>query len=195
MSTLPLPSPQTLAHRVARARAVQRTRPAAESIVVPRPGQESVWDYPRPPRVENVTDRVRVEFAGATIADTIRAMRIVETAGAPCYYVPPGDCAPQTLVRTARWTLCEWKGIAFAYDVTANGEIARGGAWSYPEPLTDLGAGYERIAGYFAFYAAKMGACYVGEERVTPQPGSYYGGWVTSRLVGPIKGEPGSEGW
>jgi uncharacterized protein (DUF427 family) len=195
MSMLPLPSTDTLARHVARARAVERIRPPADAIVKPAPGQESVWDYPRPPRVEQVTDRVRVEFAGRTIADTIRAVRVVETAGAPCYYVPPQDCASDALLRTARWTLCEWKGLAFAYDVVAGGETVRAGAWSYPEPLTDLGMGYERLAGYFAFYAAKMDACYVGRERVAPQEGGYYGGWVTSRLVGPIKGAPGSEGW
>jgi uncharacterized protein (DUF427 family) len=101
----------------------------------------------------------------------------------------------ESLVRTAFWTLCEWKGIAFAYNVVAGDRIVRTGAWSYPEPLTDLQMGYERIAGFFAFYAAKMDACYVGEERVKPQEGGYYGGWVTSRLVGPIKGAPGSENW
>jgi uncharacterized protein (DUF427 family) len=195
MSTLPLPSPEALARHVARARTVDRTRPPADSILKPGPGQESVWDYPRPPRVEHVTDRVRVEFAGKTIADTIRAMRIVETAGAPCYYVTPEDCALGALVRTAHWTLCEWKGIAFAYDVVAGGRAARAGAWSYPEPLPDLQMGYESIAGHFAFYAAKMDACFVGRERVEPQAGGYYGGWVTSRLVGPIKGVSGSAGW
>jgi uncharacterized protein (DUF427 family) len=195
MPSLPPPSPRTLARHVARARTVTRERPPAGVVVAPGPGQESVWDYPRPPRVEHVTDRVRVEFGGRTVADTIRAIRVVETAGAPCYYVSPEDCALETLTRTSHWTLCEWKGIAYAYDVSAGGKTARAGAWSYPEPLTDLHAGYERIAGYFAFYAGRMDACYVGEERVEPQQGGYYGGWVTSRLVGPIKGAPGSEHW
>jgi uncharacterized protein (DUF427 family) len=98
-------------------------------------------------------------------------------------------------VKTEHWTICEWKGVAFAYDAVVQGRTVKDAAWSYPEPLTDLGMGYERIAGYFAFYAAKMDACYVGDERVTPQPGGYYGGWVTSNLTGPIKGEPGSENW
>lgn len=136
-----------------------------------------------------------VEFGGATIARSSRALRVVETAGAPCYYVPPEDCTLEALRKTSRWTICEWKGLAFSYDVAVAGAIVRDGAWSYPEPLTDLGMGYERIAGYFAFYAAKMDGCYVGDERVAPQPGGYYGGWVTSRLTGPIKGLPGTENW
>jgi len=180
---------------VKRARLIKRDAPSRERIVVPGAGQESVWDFPRPPRVETVAQRVRVEFAGRTIADSLRALRIVETAGAPCYYIPPSDCALEALVRTNDWTICEWKGIAYAYDVVAGERRAVHGAWSYPAPLTDLGMGYERIAGYFAFYAAKMDACYLDDERVTPQPGIYYGGWVDSRLTGPIKGEPGSGNW
>lgn len=138
---------------------------------------------------------MRVAFAGETIADSVRALRIVETAGAPCYYLPPEDCAQHALVKTGSWTICEWKGVAFAYDVVAGGRRAAAGAWSYPEPLTDLGMGYERVAGWFAFYAAKMDACFLDGERVRPQPGGYYGGWVDSRLTGPIKGEPGSGNW
>jgi uncharacterized protein (DUF427 family) len=190
-----LPSPAALRHYLARARMPHWDPPPADRIVKPGPGQESVWDFPRPPRVEDVAVRVRVVFAGVTVADSMRAVRVLETAGAPCYYLPPGDCLPGALERTSNWTICEWKGIAFSYDVTAGGSTARGGAWSYPEPLTDLGMGYERIAGFFGFYAGKMDACYLGDEVVKPQPGGYYGGWVASNLTGPIKGEPGSGNW
>ena len=161
----------------------------------PGPGQESVWDFPRPPRVEAETRRVRVVLGGRTVAETVRALRIVETAGAPCYYVPPSDCEPGALSVGDDWTVCEWKGVAFGCDVVSGDAHVADGAWTYPEPLTDLAMGYERIAGYYAFYAAKMDACFLGDERVRPQPGGFYGGWVDSRLVGPIKGEPGSGHW
>lgn len=195
MTGLPLPSAAALAHHVARVRAKPRDRPPDDVIVQPMGDEESVWDYPRPPRVEEVPERIRVVFAGHLIADSERALRVVETAGAPCYYLPPSDCELHALTRTNHWTICEWKGIAFAYDVAVGEFCAKEGAWSYPEPLTDLGMGYERIAGYFAFYAAKMEACLVGAERAVPQSGGYYGGWVTSRLVGPIKGAAGSQNW
>jgi uncharacterized protein (DUF427 family) len=145
--------------------------------------------------VEPVVERVRVIAADATIADTTRCLRVVETAGAPCYYIRPADCRIETLVKTSVWTLCEWKGIAFAYDIVAGGRRFRDAAWSYPDPLIDLGQGYERIAGYFAFYAARVDACYVGDEKVMPQRGGFYGGWIRANLTGPIKGDPNSANW
>jgi uncharacterized protein (DUF427 family) len=163
--------------------------------IEPGPGQESVWDYPRPPRVEAEPRRVRVVLAGRTIADTQRALRIVELAGAPCYYVPPADCEPGALLVSDEWTVCEWKGLAFACDVLSGSTRVANGAWTYPDPLTDLGMGYEQVAGHFAFYASRMDACFLAEEQVRPQPGGYYGGWVDSRVVGPIKGEPGGGRW
>lgn len=195
MPRLPMPSRDALLHYARRARMTIRDAPPLDRIVRPGPGQESVWDFPRPPRVEHVVQRVRVEAFGRTIADTTRAIRIVETAGAPCYYLPPADCETALFVQTNEWSLCEWKGIAFAYDLVDRAAAIRNAAWSYPEPLTDLGTGYERIAGFFAFYAAKADACYVGDERVRPQGGGYYGGWVTSKLTGPIKGDADSGNW
>jgi uncharacterized protein (DUF427 family) len=192
---LPPPSQAALMHHALRARRFPRDPPPLARIVRPGPGQESVWDFPRPPRVEDVAPRVRVVAFGRTIADSTRALRVVETAGAPCYYLPPGDCATESLVITDAWTLCEWKGIAFAYDVVVGADVSRAAAWAYPEPLTDLGMGYERIAGYCAFYAARVDACFVGEEQVRPQGGGYYGGWVTANLTGPIKGDPNSGNW
>ncbi|BDE05574.1 hypothetical protein WPS_08500 [Vulcanimicrobium alpinum] len=189
------PSSSELVALVQAARVHAGGRPPASRIIVPGPGQESVWDFPRPPRVESVALPVRVELGGVTIARTTRALRIVETAGAPCYYLPPDDCDLGALRRTEHWTVCEWKGAAYAYDVRAGGRTAAHGAWSYPAPLTDLGMGYERVAGWFAFYASRMDACFLGDERVRSQPGGFYGGWVTQNLTGPIKGEPGTEGW
>ncbi len=153
-----------------------------------------MWSFPRPPRVEAVPHRVIVAWGEHVIADSQRAERVLETAGAPCYYLPPGDCDVTALVRTDRWSVCEWKGVAWSYDVVAGGKRLRGAAWTYPDPLDDLGCGFARIAGWFAFYATDL-VCTIDGERVTPQPGGFYGGWVTRALTGPIKGVPGSGGW
>ena len=188
-----MPTAHELLPLVLRARSSFGARP--RKIDVPKPGQESVWDFPRPPRVEDVSARVRVDFGGETIADSTRALRVVETAGAPCYYIAPDDIVAGALRATDDFSICEWKGAAIYYDVLSNGKVALAAAWAYLDPLTDLGCGYERLAGYVAFYVAKMDACYLGDERVRPQPGGFYGGWVTDALAGPIKGEPGSGGW
>ena len=128
------------------------------------------------------------------IAQTQRARRVVETAGAPCYYLPADDCERSLLVRSPRWSVCEWKGVAWTYDVVIGERRLSGAAWSYPDPLDDLSCGFARIGGAFAFYATHL-TCMLDAERVTPQPGGYYGGWVTAALTGPIKGVPGSEHW
>jgi len=166
-----------------------RKRPA--QIDPPGPGQESVWDYPRPPRVEPVTQRIRVELGGIVLAESVRAYRIIETASPPVYYLPPGDVRTEYLEPSPRSTFCEWKGRAKYWSVRVGDRFAEDAAWSYPEPE----AGYEAIRNYIAFYAGKMDACYVGEYRARPQPGEYYGGWITPDVVGPFKGEPGTEAW
>lgn len=167
-------------------------RPAGLSIPRPGPGQESVWDYPRPPRVEPVAERIRVVVDGVALADSVRARRVLETAGAPVYYVPREDVRMDLLVRTDRGTVCEWKGGATYWTIAMpGGRTIPNAAWSYETPL----AGFEAIAGHLAFYAWAVDEAWVGEERATPQPGHFYGGWVTSRIVGPMKGEPGSLGW
>ena len=160
--------------------------------IEPGPGQESVWDYPRPPRVEPVPERLRVVVRGDTLADTTHGLRILETAGAPVYYFPPSDVRMDRLVESPRTTACEWKGTAtyWTYDDGAGLAIPNL-AWSYEVPLP----GYEAIGGHLAFYASLVDEAWVGKERATPQPGRFYGGWVTSRIVGPFKGEPGTEGW
>lgn len=159
--------------------------------IEPGPGQESVWDYPRPPRVEASSKHVQVVFNGVVVAETRRARRVLETAGAPVYYIPPEDVKLAYLSPSGRRTFCEWKGWASYYDVQVEGKLAKMAAWTYPHPTP----GYEGIQDYVAFYAQKMDVCYLDGEKVRPQPGGYYGGWVTDDLVGPIKGEPGSEGW
>jgi uncharacterized protein (DUF427 family) len=166
-----------------------RVRPS--NIVVPGPGQESVWDYPRPPRIEPVSRTVWVEFAGRVLAETRRALRVCETSSPPGYYIPPADVDLTAIVASERTSFCEWKGLARYWTVQSNGRIARDSAWSYPEP----DANFESIRDYLAFYPRRMDACFVGADRVTPQPGFYYGGWVTPALVGPFKGVPGSESW
>jgi uncharacterized protein (DUF427 family) len=152
---------------------------------------ENVWDYPRPPRLEPFTGRLRVEFAGDWIAESAGGYRVLETSHAPTYYLPPDDIRAGVLVPTAKRSMCEWKGQARYFDVTFNGRTAEAAAWAYDAPTS----AFRALAGYVAFYAEPMDACFVGSERVTPQPGNFYGGWVTANLVGPIKGEAGTLHW
>ncbi len=159
--------------------------------VVPGPGQESVWDYPRPPRLERVADRIRVVMGGETIADTNRAYRVLETAGAPVYYLPREDVRMDRLRASATTSHCEWKGAASYWTYLADGRQVVDIGWSYERP----GPGFETIAGHLAFYCDRVDEAWVGDELATPQPGGFYGGWLTRRIVGPVKGEPGSWGW
>jgi len=158
--------------------------------VQPGPGQESVWDYPRPPRLERTERRVRVVFGGRPIADTCSAIRCLETSHPPGYYIPLDDVATEHLVPTDRTTVCEFKGRAHYYDVQVSGRTAPNAVWEYPEPH----AGYEDLEGCVAFYPA-LTECWVDEERVEAQDGDFYGGWITSDVVGPFKGAPGTSGW
>ncbi len=165
-----------------------RRRP--QEIVEPGPDQESVWDYPRPPRVEKVGAPVRVELDGILIAETTNALRVCETASPPTYYIPPEDIQVELLRPSPRRSTCEWKGGTVYWTISTNGDSATEAAWSYPDPRP----GFEAIKDHLAFYPRKVDA-WVGEHRVRPQPGGFYGGWVTPDLVGPFKGEPGTEGW
>lgn len=157
----------------------------------PGEGQESVWDYPRPPRVEPVPQRVRVVFNGVTIAESERAYRVLETSHPPVYYIPPEDIRMEYLSQTARHTFCEFKGTASYWTIHVDGCASAIAGWSYPKPSP----GFEVIKDYIAFYASRVDACYVGDEQVTPQAGDFYGGWITSNIVGPFKGEAGTQGW
>jgi uncharacterized protein (DUF427 family) len=153
---------------------------------------ESVWDYPRPPRVEACSRRIRVVLAGMVIVDSTRTHRVLETSHPPTYYVPLLDVAPGVLVPSGgRTTFCEWKGVASYYDAVAGGRTIERGAWTYPAPSP----GFEAIRDAVAFYPGRVDACFVDDERVAAQAGDFYGGWVTSDVVGPFKGEPGTSGW
>ena len=152
---------------------------------------ESVWDYPRPPRVERVHERVRVVVDGRTIADTTAALRVLETSHPPTYYVPPADTRLDLLVPGRGRSVCEWKGSATYHTLVVGGRRVEDVAWSYERPR----AGFEELRGYLAFYPGRVDEAWVGEERVQPQAGGFYGGWITSRIRGPFKGEAGTTGW
>jgi uncharacterized protein (DUF427 family) len=157
----------------------------------PGPGQESVWDYPRPPRLEEFRGSITVELGGQTVASTTRGWRVLETSHPPTYYLPP-ECFTVGALRPApgsSW--CEWKGQASYFDVVAGQTVAPKAAWTYRHPTV----GFEPIAGAVAVMAAAVDRCTVNGEEVTPQPGGFYGGWVTSWVTGPFKGIPGSMGW
>ena len=152
---------------------------------------ESVWDYPRPPRVEASQKPVRVEFAGEVIAETTRAYRVLETSHPPVFYIPLEDVRGEFLRPSRRRTYCEFKGEAGYYDLVAGGREVREAAWYYPEPS----ARYEVLRDHVAFYPGRVDAAWVGDEQVTPQEGDFYGGWITSEIEGPFKGGPGTAGW
>ena len=153
---------------------------------------ESVWDYPRPPRWERVTDRVAVTFAGEPLADTTAAIRVLETSHPPTFYLPPGDVNAAMLRPAAGRSLCEWKGLAGYFDVVAaDGRVAERAAWSYPDPT----AAFAELRDFIVVYPSRMDECTVGGEVVTAQPGDFYGGWITSNVAGPFKGGPGTRGW
>ncbi|WP_223625159.1 DUF427 domain-containing protein [Microbacterium sp. EST19A] len=159
--------------------------------VAPGPDQESVWDYPRPPRVEPVTERVTIRLGGELIADTRDAVRVLETSHPPVYYLPIADFVPGALTDAAGTSFCEFKGAARYFDVRGGALRRNGAAWNYPDPSP----GFETLNDRVAVYAGPMDECTVGDEVVDPQPGGFYGGWVTSSVVGPFKGIPGSQGW
>ena len=157
----------------------------------PGPGQESVWDYPRPPALDPSDEHVVVTFGGTEIAESHRAIRVLETSHAPVYYLPPDDVAASALAPISRRTFCEFKGAAAYADVVAGGRRAAAACWWYPRPNGRFAA----IAGWIAFYPSRMDRIVVADEAVRPVPGDFYGSWVTSRVVGPFKGGPGTEGW
>ncbi|QQE65228.1 hypothetical protein GFS31_19140 [Leptolyngbya sp. BL0902] len=159
--------------------------------IPPGPGQESVWDYPRPPRLEASPRRIRVVFNGEVIADSCRPQRVLETSHPPVYYLPPEDVQMAYFQPTTKASFCEWKGMAAYYTITVGNRQVENGAWYYPEPTGP----FRDIAHYIAVYPGKMDACYVDDEQVQAQPGDFYGGWITSDIVGPFKGGMGTWGW
>ena len=156
----------------------------------PEPGQESVWDYPRPPRLEASSKTVRVFLQAELIASSNRAYRVLETSHPPTWYLPPEDIKLEFFTRSAQSSFCEWKGAATYWSVKTLSSFAEDAAWSYESPNKK----FFSIKGYLSFYANHY-ECYVDDERVVAQPGGLYGGWITRDVVGPFKGIPGSWGW
>jgi uncharacterized protein (DUF427 family) len=156
-----------------------------------RPGQESVWDYPRPPRLEQAASRLRVVFGGAVVAETRRGFRVLETSHPPTYYFPPEDCDPALLLSGRGSSVCEWKGRAEYRTIRVGERDAPDAAWLYPAPRP----AFAPIRDHLAFFPGRVDACYVDGERALPQEGGFYGGWITSGIAGPFKGVPGSAGW
>ncbi len=155
------------------------------------PGQESVWDYPRPPRLEPTGELVEIVLGGVVVARSRRALRVLETSHPPTYYLPREDFAAGALRPAEGASWCEWKGRAAYLDVVGGGAVAARAGWTYPDPQPP----YEALAGHVAVYPGRMDRCTVEGETVLPQPGDFYGGWITSRVVGPFKGDPGTGGW
>ncbi len=159
--------------------------------IAPGPGQESVWDYPRPPTWEPCDREIKVVFGGETIVRTTNAKRVLETSHPPVYYIPIEDVRSGALVPSDRQSFCEWKGIANYHHIQVNDAIAQNAAWGYRDPTEAFAA----IRDHVAIYPHSMDACYVGGELVEAQRGGFYGGWITKKIVGPFKGEPGTQGW
>ncbi len=152
---------------------------------------ESVWDYPRPPRVEPTSEHVVVEHRGVVLCDTRSAVRVLETSHPPTYYLPKEDFRVETLEPVAGNTVCEFKGIAHYADLVVGGARLPRAVWWYPEPHR----GFEILRDYLALYPGRVDRCVVDDEIVQAQEGDFYGGWITSRVTGPFKGGPGTLGW
>ncbi len=159
--------------------------------IEPAHGQESVWDYPRPPRLEETNKHIQIIFNGVIIADTHHAKRVLETSHPPSYYIPPEDIKMEYFIPSLQSSFCEWKGSAGYYTIRVSDKEIQNAAWFYPNPTP----AFASLENHVAFYAHLMDACYVDGEKVQPQPGNFYGGWITSDIVGPFKGIPGSWGW
>jgi len=159
--------------------------------VEPGPGQESVWDYPRPPRLERSSREVVVVLGGVEVCRTRRAWRVLETSHPPAWYLPVQDWLPGSLLPAAGSSYCEWKGVASYLDVVGGDRREAAAAWTYPDPVK----AYAELRDAVSVYPARMDRCTVDGERVRPQEGGFYGGWVTDDVVGPFKGAPGTLGW
>ncbi len=159
--------------------------------IVPGPGQESVWDYPRPPKLEASAKRIQVFFNGMEIASSSRSFRLLETSHPPAYYLPRADVKMEYFRPVSNRSFCEWKGQASYFTVSVANESAEAAAWTYENPSPD----YLPLKGYVAFYPGKMQRCLVDGEQAVPQSGGFYGGWITKDIVGPFKGEPGTMFW
>ncbi len=153
--------------------------------------RESVWDYPRPPRVEPVSTHIVVVHDGVEIVSTNGAVRVLETSHPPTYYLPMADFIDGVLIPVTGNTVCEFKGTASYFDLMIAGQRLDRAAWTYENPAN----GFESLAGKIALYASRVDLCQVGDETVIPQEGDFYGGWITRNIEGPFKGAPGTAGW
>ncbi len=160
-------------------------------VVMKTKGIESVWDYPRPPRCEKVSDRIKVIVDNEIIADSTEAYRVLETSHPPTYYIPSCDIRMDLLKVQQKTSVCEFKGMAIYWSLEVDGKRRDFVAWSYPTPSPK----FHEIRDYLCFYASKADACYVNDEKVQPQKGDFYGGWITTWVKGPFKGGPGTWGW
>lgn len=159
--------------------------------IEPGPGQESVWDYPRPPRLEPNDRRLVVILSGQVIAETVRGFRVLETSQPPAYYFPSDDVDLACLERTPSATFCEWKGTASYHSIRVRDRVAVDAAWSYADPVD----AFALIRDHLAFYPQRVDACFVDDEQVQASDGAFYGGWITSDIVGPFKGGAGTAHW
>jgi len=157
----------------------------------PGPGQESVWDYPRPPRLEPSSETIEISLGGEVVARSRTSYRLLETSHPPTYYLPRSAFADGALQPVPGTTYCEWKGEAAYFDVVTSARTAPRAAWTYPAPT----GGFDALLDHVAVMPGAMDRCTVDGEVVVPQEGGFYGGWITSRVVGPFKGRPGSWGW
>jgi uncharacterized protein (DUF427 family) len=157
----------------------------------PGPGQESVWDYPRPPRLEVSTAAIRIVFGGEVLVETTRSYRVLETSHPPVHYIAFADVTPGALTPAAGTSFCEWKGEAAYFDLRLGTRAEARAAWTYPTPTPT----FTDLVDHVAFYPARMDGCWLAGEQVQAQEGDFYGGWRTSAVVGPFKGGPGTWGW
>ena len=163
-------------------------RPRPDPVVA---GQESVWSYPRPPVAAPCQAHIEIAHWGVMVVDTKASIRTLETSHPPSYYIPPAAIAPGLLRRADGSSFCEWKGVATYWDLVIGDLVLSRVGWSYADPSPGFGS----LRNYIAFYAGAFDRCSVDDEKVTPQPGGFYGGWITNALAGPFKGVPGSQGW
>lgn len=166
-------------------------RPKSVDRIKPGPGQESVWDYPRPPRLESLNKSARVMFGGLVIADSAHALRCLETSHPPTIYIPRSDINTDYLQPSPGRSICEFKGPARYWSVVVKGRVAERAAWEYPEPWP----GFEALKDHLCFYASLMDECQIDGETVRSQESDFYGGWITKDIVGPFKGPSGTLGW
>lgn len=159
--------------------------------VVPGDGEESVWDYPRPPRVESSARRIRVVVAREVIAESVNTIRVLETSHPPVFYIPPEDVLGHCVVTTTKTSFCEFKGRAGYFDLVVRDRRIKNAGWFYPQPSSR----FQALKDHLAFYPSRVDACFVDDEQVRAQEGDFYGGWITREIVGPFKGAPGTWGW